>query len=74
MQTTRTQSKVNTKTSFGVTVSTCINKQETTAYHNGKLIYKKKLGADDIGSAHLDNVLDFMKLAKVADLRKPLNF
>lgn len=75
MQTTRTQSKINTRTSFGITVSTCINNQHTTAFHNGTLIYKKPLcGANDLGSAHLNNVLDFMALAKVADLRKPLNF
>jgi hypothetical protein len=75
MQTTRTQSKINTRTAFGITVFTCINNRHTTAYNNGTLIYKKPLcGGNDLGSAHLDNVLDFMALAKVADLRKPLNF
>lgn len=75
MQTTRTQTKINTRTAFGIVVSTCINTQRTTAHHQGTLIYKKNLcGASDIGQAHLDNVLDFMALAKVADLRKPLNF
>ena len=75
MQTTRTQTKINTRTSFGITVSTCINTQRTTAFHQGTLIYKKNLcGASDIGQAHLDNVLDFMKHAKNKDLRKPINF
>ena len=75
MQTTRTQTKINTRTSFGIVVSTCINNQHTTAYHNGTLIYKKNLcGSEDIGSAHLNNVLDFMKHAKTGNLNKPLNF
>lgn len=75
MKTTRTQIKLISKTAFGINVATCIETQHTTAYHRGKLIYKKPLcGSEDIGSAHLNNVLDFMKLAKVADLRRPLNF
>jgi hypothetical protein len=75
MQTTRTQTKLISKTIFGINVTTCINNQHTTAYNNGTLIYKKPLcGGNDLGEAHLENVLDFMALAKVADLRKPLNF
>ena len=75
MTTSKTQTKINTKTAWGVIVTTDIRQQQTTAHHNGKLIYKKNLcGSLDLGSAHLENVLDFMKLAKHADLRKPLNF
>jgi len=75
MKSTRTQTKIETKTAFGVIVTTDIPKQQTTAHHNGKLIYKKNLcGGLDLGSAHLENVLDFMRLSKHADLRKPLNF
>lgn len=74
MQTTRTQTKINTRTSFGITVSTCINTQRTTAFSNGTLIYKKNLcGGKDLGEAHLNNVLDFMSLAKTKDLRKKIN-
>lgn len=75
MKTIKTQNKLSSITAFGITVSTCINTQRTTAFSNGTLIYKKNLcGGKDLGEAHLNNVLDFMKLAKVADLRKPLNF
>jgi hypothetical protein len=75
MKNTRTQSKINSTTAWGITVTTDIPKQQTTAYNNGKLIYKKNLcGSLDIGSAHLENVLDFMKEARTKDLRKPLNF
>jgi hypothetical protein len=75
MQTTRTQTKLISRTAFGINVTTCIEKQQTTAYNNGKLIYKKNLcGSLDLGSAHLENVLDFMAYAKTKDLRKPLNF
>jgi hypothetical protein len=75
MKNTRTQTKINSTTSFGILVTTDIPKQQTTAYNNGTLIYKKSLcGSKDLASAHLDNVLDFMRLAKVADLRKPINF
>jgi len=75
METKRTQSKLTSKTAFGINVTTCIEKQQTTAYHNGKLIFKKNLcGSLDLGSAHLENVIDFMKEARTKDLRKPLNF
>jgi hypothetical protein len=75
MKNTRTQTKINSTTAYGITVTTDIPKQQTTAYHNGTLIYKKNLcGSLDIGSAHLENVLDFMKEARTKDLRKPLNF
>jgi hypothetical protein len=75
MKNTRTQTKINSTTSFGILVTTDIPKQQTTAYNNGTLIYKKSLcGSMDLGQAHLANVLDFMRLAKVADLRKPINF
>jgi hypothetical protein len=75
MKSTRTQTKIETKTAFGINVTTCIEKQQTTAYNNGKLIFKKNLcGSLDLGTAHLANVLDFMKQAKTKDLRKPLNF
>lgn len=75
MKNTRTQTKINSTTSFGILVTTDIPKRQTTAYNNGTLIYKKSLcGSKDLASAHLDSVLDFMRLAKVADLRKPINF
>ena len=75
MQTTRTQTKLISRTAFGINVTTCIEKQQTTAYNRGKLIYKKLLcGSEDLGSAHLNNVLDFMKEAKTGNLNKPLNF
>jgi hypothetical protein len=75
MKNTRTQTKINSTTAWGITVTTDIPKQQTTAHHNGTLIYKKSLcGSKDLASAHLDNVLDFMRLAKVADLKKPINF
>lgn len=75
MQTTRTQTELKTKTAFGINVTTCIEKQQTTAFNNGKLIYAKSLcGGKDLGEAHLNNVLDFMKEAKTKNLNKPLNF
>jgi len=75
MKNTRTQTKINSTTSFGILVTTDIPKQQTTAYHNGTLIYKKSLcGSMDLGQAHLANVLDFMEQARTKDLRKPLNF
>jgi hypothetical protein len=75
MKNTRTQTKINSTTAFGILVTTDIPKQQTTAYNNGTLIYKKSLcGSKDLASAHLDNVLDFMKQARTKDLRKPLNF
>jgi hypothetical protein len=75
MTTTRTQTKLISKTIFGINVTTCIETQQTTVYHRGKLIYKKPLcGSEDFGSAHLNNVLDFMRHAKTGNLNKPLNF
>lgn len=75
MQTTRTQTKLISRTAFGINVTTCIEKQQTTAYNRGKLIYNKPLcGSEDLGSAHLNNVLDFMQKAKTGNLNKPLNF
>lgn len=74
MTTTRTQTKLISKTIFGINITTCIETQQTTAYHRGKLIYKKNLcGGKDLGEAHLNNVLDFMSLAKTKDLRKKIN-
>lgn len=75
MKNTRTQTKINSTTAWGILVTTDIPTQKTTAYNNGTLIYKKSLcGSMSLGQAHLANVLDFMRLAKVADLRKPINF
>jgi hypothetical protein len=75
MITSGTKTKINSRTAWGITVSTDIPKQQTTAYHNGTLIYKKSLcGSMDLASAHLSNVLEFMKEARTKDLRKPLNF
>lgn len=75
METKRTQTKLISRTAFGINVTTCIEKQQTTAYNRGKLIYQKLLcGSEDLGSAHLNNVLDFMKEAKTKNLNKPLNF
>ncbi len=75
MKNTRSQTKINSTTAWGITVTTDIPKQQTFAYNQGKLIFKKNLcGSLDLGSAHLENVLHFMRLAKVADLRKPINF
>jgi D-arabinose 1-dehydrogenase-like Zn-dependent alcohol dehydrogenase len=75
MKNTRTQTKINSTTAWGILVTTDIPTQKTTAYNNGTLIYKKSLcGSMDLGQAHLANVLDFMRLAKVADLKKPINF
>jgi len=75
MKNTRTQTKINSTTAWGITVTTDIPKQQSTAYNNGTLIYKKSLcGSKDLASAHLDNVLDFMQKARTKDLRKPLNF
>ena len=73
MKNTRTQTKINSTTAFGILVTTDIPKQQTTAYNNGTLIYKKSLcGSKDLASAHLSNVLEFMRLAKTHDLRKKL--
>lgn len=75
MITSKTQTKIHSKTAFGVIVTTDIPKQQTLAYNQGKLIFKKNLcGSMDLGQAHLNNVLDFMKEARTKDLRKPLNF
>ena len=75
MKTLRKQHKLSSTTSFGVIVTTDIPKQQTVAYNNGKLIFKKNLcGSLDLGQAHLNNVLEFMKEARTKDLRKPLNF
>jgi len=71
MKKTRPQTKLISTTAFGIEVTTCIEKQQTTAYHNGTLIYKKSLcGSKDLASAHLDNVQDFMKKFTTRDFRK----
>lgn len=65
----------NSHTPYGIVVTTCVLTQRTTAHHNGKLIYDKKLcGSADIETAPQDNLKDFLKHATTKDLRKPINF
>jgi hypothetical protein len=74
MKTTKKSNTIKSTTVFGIDVKTNIATAETTAYNNGTLIYKKSLcGSKDLASAHLDNVLDFMKKAKTHDFRKKMN-
>ena len=82
METTIKDGVLKTLTPYGLELCTIANLYNVLSYvstANGKVIYKVEIevfsaSEERVRRIHDADVTDFLKRAKVADLRKPLNF